>query len=92
MASRVAELLPEDIETWNLLGQACDASGQWKEAIHAYRRELALEPQNDAVRVALGRLYLNIKDDSAAIAIFEQVVKRNPNSVDAFAALAQIYF
>src|SRR5262249_48248994 len=49
-ASRVAALLPDDIEAWNLLGQAADASGQWEKAIRAYRKELALEPDRDDVR------------------------------------------
>jgi len=91
-AARVAALAPEDIETWNLLGQAFEAAKRPQEAINAYQKQLALEPQRDDVRLALARLFLGIKDYDSAVAILEKVLKRKPNSVEAFAALGQIYF
>jgi len=91
-ASRAAALLPDDLETLNLLGQACEAARRPQDAIRAYRKLLSLEPKRDDVRLALARLFLGIKDYDAAVAMLEQVLMRKPNSVEAFAALGQLFF
>ena len=91
-ASRVVALIPDDIETWNLLGQACEAARRPQEAIRAYRKLLVLQPRRDDVRLALARLFFGIKDYGEAVSMLEQVLARKPNSVEAFAALGQIYF
>jgi len=82
--ARVAELKtfleqnPEDAKTWAKLGHLFFDANRFNEAIGAYQKSLALEPDNPAVLTDMGVMYRRSGDPEKAIQAFDQAVAASP--------------
>jgi len=52
LAQKATALLPNDQQSWLALGHALEANGNTKDADHAYRRVIDINPRNDIAEVA----------------------------------------
>jgi putative PEP-CTERM system TPR-repeat lipoprotein len=67
-AGRLIEEFPDDARAWNNYASALHATGQVGPAIEAYRRSLALNPDNTDARVAVVSLYMDQDREADAAA------------------------
>ena len=79
---RAAELEPDLASSWTDVAYAHKSLGNFEDADAAFRRALALEPDNGDLIWNLGELYLDEKRDDEAIQIFEDALEKNPTSAD----------
>ena len=70
---------PRDAGNHALLGNAYYDAEQWTDAIEAYKRSLALDPNNVDVSTDLGVSYFRMDRSDDALAQFEHSLKVNPN-------------
>jgi cytochrome c-type biogenesis protein CcmH/NrfG len=70
---------PGDAGSYALLGNAYFDAEHWPEAIEAYRRSLAIEPNNPDVSTDLGVSYYYTNRADEALAQFEHSLKVSPN-------------
>ena len=98
MVARLADRLedqPDDLEGWLRLGRAYGVLGEAIKAREAYARAAALAPEEAPVLLAYGTAIVAAGDDervpAEALAVFEQVLQRDPVNPDAlwFAGLAK---
>jgi tetratricopeptide (TPR) repeat protein len=61
------------------IGNVYASTGMWAEAIHEYRRALALCPQFVDIRLKLADACRDSGDTSGALAELEEILKGNPN-------------
>jgi predicted TPR repeat methyltransferase len=82
--ARIAELEdfleqnPEDGKVWAELGHLFFDTHRFEEAIQAYHRSLAIEPDNPAVLTDLGVMYRRNGDPEKAVQTFDQAVAVSP--------------
>jgi tetratricopeptide (TPR) repeat protein len=79
---------PDNIEGLVLRGWVHEGRLEPQEAIKDYRRVLELAPERDDARLSLAQI-LAFNQPQQAHALFEQVVARQPNNLDALLGLAQ---
>lgn len=72
----------------NLMGVTPNAD---QFAINAYKQSIAVNPNDEAVYLALGGVYYQMKDYNSAIVQFQKVVELNPDSANGFYNLGSAY-
>lgn len=82
---------PEDTTQLQLLARLTIRQGNITEAIKIYNRVIALEPDNQMVKLRLGVLYSQIKDYESAEKFFKEVLKQNSESYYSCLYLARLY-
>jgi tetratricopeptide (TPR) repeat protein len=82
---------PPDDMVYIRLGQVYSGLNQIDDAIEAYRRALAIEPNSTASYGALGNLYLMRNLNEEALEQFVAIVELEPRHAQAHANLAQTY-
>ena len=70
---------PRDAGSYALLGNTYFDAEHWPEAIEAYKRSLAIEPDNPDVSTDLGVSYYYTNRADEALAQFEHSLKVSPN-------------
>jgi tetratricopeptide (TPR) repeat protein len=85
-ARRYTELRPGDPYSWRLLGAALDSGGKMPEAIEAYRRSLALEPDAQAY-YWLGTGLYSSGDFNGSVAALQQSLAIDDQSADVWLRL-----
>lgn len=84
---------PDDYEMWGYLGNEYDSMGQEDEAEKAYRRSMALMPeQPEEFDILATKVYLRLlnllttgskkEDESAILKVYQEAVKRRPKEAD----------
>jgi tetratricopeptide (TPR) repeat protein len=73
-------------------GRMYEDSGMIQDAIHEYRRALALYDQMPDVRLALARALVKVGQRDKALTELEELIKRAPNQIDARIELGILYF
>lgn len=82
--ARVAELEnflkqnPEDEKAWAELGHLFFDTNRFEDAIAAYQKSLAIEPDNPAVLTDMGVMYRRSGDPEKAVQAFDQAVSVSP--------------
>lgn len=71
--------LPEDFETYHLLGVAYGQSGQGEKAISYFRKEIELAPNNATAYFNLGIALRQMGDEAGAQASFDKARSLDPN-------------
>lgn len=71
--------LPEDFETYHLLGVAHGQNGETQKAISYFRKEIELSPKNPTAYYNLGVALGQIGDEAGAAAAFEKAKALDPN-------------
>jgi tetratricopeptide (TPR) repeat protein len=64
----------------------------FKAAAFHLQQSLEIDPDDDATRIDLGNLYLQINEDQKARTQFDSVLKRNPKNVQALNGVATCLF
>lgn len=75
---RVTELMPQLVDGWEELGTTLEQAGRGQEAMAAFQRALALEPDSAVVNTSLGQLYAQQGNYAEAIRRFETVLRSKP--------------
>lgn len=81
-AEELSALAPENTQILLALGGICARSGDWKGAAEGYRRVLALEPGHWAARTDLGKVLAQLGEKEAAVALFTELIRENPQDQD----------
>jgi protein O-GlcNAc transferase len=84
------QYVPEDAESWALLGEAALASRDSVTALRAFDRLVDIEPENPEHAMKLGQACLQAQDWPAAVTAFNQVLKLQPEHPGATEALRLI--
>lgn len=73
-------------------GRMYEEGGMTQDAIHEYRRALALFERMPDVRLALARALVKVGQRDKALMELEDLVKRDPSSIDGRVELGILYF
>jgi len=74
------------------LGLSCQKSGQYKEAIKAFKKVLDLEPGDVEAYYAIGWNYLKLNQHTEAIEALNQVIRLDPKYCEAYILRGTSYF
>lgn len=72
-----------DPDTYYRLGQSLYNTGQYKDAVVAFKETLDIEHNYDAARYDLARSYLMLDDHEAALREYKILLKTDPDMADA---------
>lgn len=84
----ILKIDPDDSETKLLLAKALHYSGQAKEASEVY--EQLLDGGQEDIEASLGETYLIGKDYDRAIKQYREILKKDPQNIEAMVAIADI--
>jgi len=92
---------PQDAQAYNLLARTYYSTGRWDQAVAAGEKAVALDPNNSAYHMWLGRMYGEKADHSSFVTAaglakkirleFERAVQLDSSNVDARSDLAEFY-
>lgn len=88
---RVADLRPDEVESWRDLGDALAAEGRTGEAADAFRRVLDLNPDDEAALTALGHAAYVTGSGADAVSYLEQAAERSAGASTAMISLVDMY-
>jgi tetratricopeptide (TPR) repeat protein len=91
-ADRLNKLGENNAETELLIASAYLDQKNFKAAALHLQKSLEIDPEDDATRIDLGNLYLQLKEDQKARAQFDFVLKRNPKNIQALNGVATCLF
>ncbi len=75
---KVAQLAPNDADSLVMLGRLEKIAQNSDEAEKAYKRALAIDPENDEAQAGLAMIYLDEGKNDEASAILKQLADKNP--------------
>jgi cytochrome c-type biogenesis protein CcmH/NrfG len=73
---------PKNLSAWAELGNLYFDTDQPKEAIEAYRKYLAIKPDNPNVRTDMGIMFRKLGDFDRAIQEFREAARNDPNHIN----------
>lgn len=88
---RTVELMPDFAKAWVLLGDLYYLGKDYGLSIAAYNRALELGEESDHIHYALGECFLKSHGLALAQKHFEAAVRLNPDRIDAWYGLAEVY-
>jgi Flp pilus assembly protein TadD len=78
-ASRLALLAPGDPNAWDAVAKAKELSQQWQEAVDAYNKEIALNPNGPVAYLALAQDEILLGHTDAALCLCQKCLSMIPN-------------
>ncbi len=87
---KVAEMAPRDLENWLMLGRLQKLAQNSVASEKAYKKALAMEPDNEDALTGLAMVYSDLGDTAAASQVLKRVADKNP-SLRTLTALAAAY-
>lgn len=90
-SKKIILLYPQDANLQNLHGQLLAASGQLPEAMQHFERAIAIDPQLPEPYLQLIRIHASEKKYPEALAIANDLVKKQPDFADGWSTLAKLY-
>src|SRR5579871_874054 len=81
---------PKDIDSWIMLGRLQKVLQNSTEAMQAYKKALALDPDNEDAMTGLAMVYTDLGDNKAAADLLRKVADKNP-SAHSLVSLAGAY-
>lgn len=87
---KITEVDPKDIDSWIMLGRLQKALMNSTEAMAAYKKALALDPDNEDAMTGLATVYADLGDNKAAAEMLRKVAEKDPNP-RSLTALAGVY-
>jgi tetratricopeptide (TPR) repeat protein len=91
-AERLSKLGENNAETELLMAGAYLDLKNFNAAASHLQKSLEIDPDDDATRIDLGNLYLQLNNDQKARIQFDSVLKRNPKNVQALNGIATCLF
>src|SRR5262249_29823244 len=88
---RVRQMLPGSGEVRMYLGLGARNEGHWDQSVAYIEQALALDPRNVQILTQAALTYVNVRQFSAALKLYDRVLDIQPNDPDAMANKARIY-
>jgi TolB-like protein/Tfp pilus assembly protein PilF len=88
---RVSKILPSSSEVPMALGSIARREGNWDQSITYYEQALALDPRNELLLARAVWPYVELRQFSTALKLFDRVLDLRPDDPDAMAGKASIY-
>jgi tetratricopeptide (TPR) repeat protein len=85
---KITELEPKDVDSWLMLGRLHKVAQSSVEAQNAYKKALAIDPDNEDALTGLAMVYADLGDNTAAADLLKKLSVKNPTprSLQALAA------
>jgi tetratricopeptide (TPR) repeat protein len=87
---KITETDPKDVDSWIMLGRLQKALQNSTEAIAAYKKALAMDPENEDAMTGLATVYADLGDNKAAAEMLQKVADKDPNP-RSLTSLASVY-
>src|SRR5579872_1306162 len=87
---KIGELDPNDSDTWIMLGRLQKVAQNSVESENAYKKALALDPNNEDALTGLAMVYNDLGDTKSASDLLRRAAEKNP-SARTLTALASTY-
>jgi len=87
---KIAELAPNDLDTWLMLGRLQKVAQNSVESEKSYKKALELDPNNEDALTGLAMVYTDVGDTKSAAEMLRRVAEKNP-SLRTLTALAGTY-
>jgi tetratricopeptide (TPR) repeat protein len=87
---RVSEMAPRDLENWLMLGRLQKLAQNSIASEKAYKKALAMDPENEDALTGLAMVYSDLGDTTSASQVLKRVADKNP-SLRTLTALAAAY-
>lgn len=75
-----ADVYPRDSELWNILGVSLRRLGRSQEALQALNAGIKVQPKSEALWQNKGNVLNDLKDGTAAVAVFSRLVRQAPTN------------
>ena len=76
---KIAELAPDDVDTWLMLGRLQKVAQNSVESEKAYKKALELDPNNEDALTGLAMVYADVGDSKSAAEMLRRVTDKNPS-------------
>ena len=85
---KITELDPKDVDSWLMLGRLNKVAQNSVDAQNAYKKALAVDPDNEDALTGLAMVYADLGDSTAAADLLKKLAAKNPTprSLQALAA------
>ncbi|MDH3439797.1 MAG: sulfotransferase [Gammaproteobacteria bacterium] len=90
VADRLTRIGSDNPDSWLLRGNAFSASGQYENAINAYRKSLELSPEHPGALSGLAHNQKTIGNQEDAISNYRKCIAVNPYFTEAYWSLANL--
>lgn len=90
LLQQIAENLPGDLDTLNLLGELLFKNGQLPEAVAAYEKVLRIQPRDTSVKQRLVQVYLAMNDEEQAMNILADLTKNQKSPINLHVYIADM--
>ncbi|HTW65914.1 MAG TPA: tetratricopeptide repeat protein [Bryobacteraceae bacterium] len=87
---KITETDPKDVDSWIMLGRLQKALQNSTEALAAYKKALAIDPDNEDAMTGLATVYADLGDNRAAAEMLQKVADKDPNP-RSLTSLAGVY-
>jgi len=87
---KITESDPSDLDSWLMLGRLQKVLQNSTEALSAYQKALALDPENVDAMTGLATVYADLGDNKAAADMLRKVADKDPNP-RSLTSLASVY-
>ncbi len=87
---KAAELLPDDAEMHNNLGNALRDMGRFDEAVASFRRALKIRPDSAEMHSNMGNALRDMGQHASAVASFRRALGLKPDFVEAYNNLGNV--
>jgi tetratricopeptide (TPR) repeat protein len=81
--NEIKQINPNTINVYNSLGVLYRKKGDFKKALHNYKKALNIHPERERIHYNIGRLYLELKDPETAKTYFQLALQLDPEFTDA---------
>lgn len=83
---------PNNVDFWQAAGDISFVKGDYRQAIDAYQRVLAKDPNRSNLHIEIARAYAKLGDPAGQVAAAEEAIKRpSPSLGEAYLLLAEGY-
>jgi tetratricopeptide (TPR) repeat protein len=87
---KITETDPKDVDSWIMLGRLQKALQNSTEALAAYKKALAIDPENEDAMTGMATVYADLGDNRAAAEMLQKVADKDPNP-RSLTSLASVY-
>ena len=88
--SRASILNPEEIDAWNLLGEAQRILGRPEQAVRTLQHAISIDPSSPIVHFLLGEAYRDLGNFVLALAAYAEAVRLEPTQAPAWYGMGMV--
>ncbi|HUA22381.1 MAG TPA: tetratricopeptide repeat protein [Bryobacteraceae bacterium] len=87
---KITAAAPNDLDSWLMQGRLQKVLQNSTEALNAYKKALALDPDNEDAMTGMATVYADLGDNKAAADMLRKVAEKDPNP-RSLTSLASVY-